>query len=136
MKRDAPDVYERTRLHLVESSAPARAAHCGALDDVADSLVSSSPTLPDSFEGVLIANELLDAMPVHQVVMRGDGLHEIYVDSVGGALKTREGPLSTSRLAHYFAALDITLEPGWRAEVNLAAIDWVRDAMRRLTRGF
>ena len=32
-----------------------------------------------SFEGVLIANELLDAFPVHQVVMREDGLREVYV---------------------------------------------------------
>ena len=38
---------------------------------------SSSDALPDSFEGVLVANELLDAMPVHQVVMRDDGLREI-----------------------------------------------------------
>jgi SAM-dependent MidA family methyltransferase len=28
------------------------------------------------------------------------------------------------------------LRPGWRAEVNLAAIDWIRLAARRLRRGF
>jgi SAM-dependent MidA family methyltransferase len=30
----------------------------------------------------------------------------------------------------------VTLEPGWRAEINLRALDWVRDAARRLRRGF
>ena len=50
------------------------------MGDEADRLVSSSDSLPPAFEGVLIANELLDALPIHQVVMREDGLREVYVD--------------------------------------------------------
>jgi SAM-dependent MidA family methyltransferase len=76
-----PALYDRTFLHLVEASAVARAAHQDTLGDAADRLASSSPTLPPSFEGVLVANELLDALPVHQVVMRVDGLREVYVES-------------------------------------------------------
>jgi SAM-dependent MidA family methyltransferase len=34
------------------------------------------------------------------------------------------------------ARLNITLEPHWRAEVNLRAVDWIRSAARRLRRGF
>jgi SAM-dependent MidA family methyltransferase len=136
MKRDAPETFGLTRLHLVEMSATARAMHLENLGEVADRLSSSSSTVPESFEGVLIANELLDAMPVHQVVMREDGLREVYVEAVGDTLVTREGPLSTSRLSEHFNGLGVTLESGWRAEVSLAAIDWVRDALRRLTRGF
>ena len=30
----------------------------------------------------------------------------------------------------------MTLEPGWRAEINLRAVDWIREAARRLRRGF
>jgi SAM-dependent MidA family methyltransferase len=40
------------------------------------------------------------------------------------------------RLQAYLDRLGVTLEPGWRAEINLRAIDWVRDAARRLARGF
>ena len=29
-----------------------------------------------------------------------------------------------------------TLEPGWRVEINLRAVEWMRAAARRLTRGF
>jgi SAM-dependent MidA family methyltransferase len=136
VRRDDPEVYERTRLHLVETGQAARAAQRDTLGDAADRLASSSASLPDSFQGVLVANELLDAMPVHQVVMRQGSLREVYVEAADGALRTREGPLSTSRLTEYFAALDVTLEDGWRAEVSLAAIDWVCEAARRLTRGF
>jgi SAM-dependent MidA family methyltransferase len=136
LKRDAPDTYAATRVHLVEASEAARATHPQTLAEVADRLASSSPVLPDSFEGVLIANELLDAMPVHQVVMREDGLREVYVENRGDDLGLCEGPLSTPRLAGYFAALGTVLEPGWRAEVSLAAVDWMREASRRLKRGF
>ena len=32
--------------------------------------------------------------------------------------------------------LGVSLEPGWRVEINLRAVEWVRDAARRLRRGF
>jgi SAM-dependent MidA family methyltransferase len=150
-KRRDPAFYESIRLHLVEASAEARRAHAGTLDDVPERLDSSGPRLPDSFEGVLIANELLDALPVHQVVMREDGLKEVLVAADVGppfqdrhrdgdphrvALHLTEGPLSTPALAEYLDRLGITLERGWRVEINLRAVDWIRDAARRLRRGF
>jgi SAM-dependent MidA family methyltransferase len=152
-RRRDPAFYETIHLHLVDASAEALRAQAETLGDVGDRLVSSA-TLPESFEGVLLANELLDAFPVHQVVMREDGLHEVYVDSATGSdtrltpvenpmtpvqnptLTLREGPLSTSALVEYLDRLGVTLEPGWRVEINLRAVDWIGDAARRLRRGF
>jgi SAM-dependent MidA family methyltransferase len=140
-----PSFYRAIRLHLVEASAAARSAQQSTLDDVGERLESSGPRLPDSFEGVLIANELLDAMPVHQVVMRDEGLREIYVttrhrdrghDSSGDMLHLVEGPLSTPALEDYLDRLGVALEPGWRAEINLHAVEWIREAARSLRRGF
>jgi SAM-dependent MidA family methyltransferase len=148
-RRRDPALYESINLHLVEASAAARAQHASTLGGVADRLVSSSRTLPDSFEGVLIANELLDAMPVHQVVMREDGLRETYIVAsrqspvtsdespiARDPLTLVEGPLSTPAVASYLDRLRVRLEPGWRVEINLRAVDWIRDAARRLRRGF
>jgi SAM-dependent MidA family methyltransferase len=141
-----PALYGRVALHLVEASDAARQAHRTMLGDVEDRLRSSSPTLPTSFEGVLVANELLDALPCHRVVMRADGLREIYVDVAPRGdergsrddihFVSREGPLSTPALSRYLAPLGVALEPGWFAEINLQAVDWVREAARRLRRGF
>jgi len=141
IRRVEPALYARLRLHLVETSAAARSAHRDVLGDVEETLVRSSPDLPDAVDGVLIANELLDAMPVHQVVMRREGLREVYVEAEQLAagdwrLGTTEGPLSSPALAEYLDALEITLEPGWLAEINLAAVEWIRSAARRLRRGF
>lgn len=140
-RRRDPGVYDRIRLHLVEASAHARAAARTTLGESADrlvSLVSSIDSLPSAFTGVLLANELLDALPVHQVVMRPEGLREVYVTSTSthAPLTTCEGPLSTPALADHLDRLSVRLEPGWRAEINLRAIDWLREAARRLSRGF
>ena len=136
LSRDHPSLYARTRLHLVEASPAARAAQPAALGPLVERVASTSASVPDAFDGVLVANELFDAMPVHQVVMRPGGLREVRVACVDGRLTTIEGPLSTEALAEYFDALDIVLEPGWRVEVNLAATQWIRDAARRMQRGF
>jgi SAM-dependent MidA family methyltransferase len=143
-RRSDPSFYNRLRLHLVEASPLARAAQTSTLAEVGERLTTSAGELPSSFEGAVLANELLDALPVHQVVMREDGLHEVYVHAVrqgggetsGDRLATREGPLSTPALADYLARLKIALEPGWRVEINLRATEWMREAVRRLRRGF
>jgi SAM-dependent MidA family methyltransferase len=141
IRRHDAAVYGRLRLHLVEISAAARAAQRDVLGEVAETLVSSSPDLPVAIEGVLIANELLDAFPVHQVVMRREGLREVYVDAERLAtgdwrLTTTEGVPSTPELEAYLTRLNVALEPGWRAEINLRAIEWMQSAARRLRRGF
>jgi SAM-dependent MidA family methyltransferase len=131
-----PAFYNRIRLHLVEVSATARTGQVRALGAEGERLASSSPDLPASFEGVLLANELLDALPVHQVVMRPDGLREVYVDASSGSLRTVEGPPSTPALEAYLDRLGVVIEPGWRGEINLQAVEWIRAAARSLSRGF
>jgi SAM-dependent MidA family methyltransferase len=136
MRARDPALFESVRVHLVEASAAARAEHRAMLGDASSRLVSSSEVLPEAFEGVLVANELLDAMPVHQVVQRDHELNEIYIDADGERLRVAEGPLSTPRIVEYLNRLDIRLEPGWRVEINLAAADWIGEVARRLRRGF
>jgi SAM-dependent MidA family methyltransferase len=141
MAANHPDVYAQTRLHLVETSDAARAAQSGTLGMAVDRLASSSDIVP-GFEGVLIANELLDAMPVHQVVMRAHGLREIFVDLARSGpdgsptLVVQEGAPSTPELAAYLSRAGVTLQPGARAEINLRAIEWVEAAASRMRRGF
>jgi SAM-dependent MidA family methyltransferase len=137
LERERPDVFRRARLHLVETSARAREAQRGTLGSHVSALASSAGALPCAFSGVLIATELLDALPAHQVVMRGGELREVYVTVDGsGAFALVEDSPSTPELDAYLHRAGAVLEDGWRAEINLAAIDWVREAARRLERGF
>ncbi len=136
LARDAPACAAAVRLHLVETSGAARAVQREVLGPHAAHLASSSAAMPQHIEGIVLANELLDALPVHGVVMGDDGLHERFVTERGGRLVERVGPISTEVLPHYFERLGIMLEPGWRAEVNLSALAWAARTMDRLARGF
>jgi SAM-dependent MidA family methyltransferase len=132
-----PEFYHAIRLHLVETSPRARAAHQETLASHAGKLAASSGRLPDDVHGVIYANELLDALPVHSVVMTEHGLRELYVDlAPDGRLIERAGRPSTDALERYLAANSVQLEPGWRAEINLAALAWMARACRALHRGF
>ena len=130
-----PACYQALRLTLVERSPAARAAQPAVLDGHADRLAASGAELPEQFRGILIANELLDALPVHSIVMTGAGLREVYVALRAGRFVETTAP-ATAAVREHVDRFDIRLEPGWRGEVSPAAVDWVRAVGQRLQRGF
>jgi SAM-dependent MidA family methyltransferase len=87
--------------------------------------------------GCLLSNELVDAFPVHRVVMENGTLREIYVGADReGRFAEVLGEPSDPRLFAYFEASDVVLEEGQKAEVNLRALDWMEHVSRILERGF
>jgi len=89
----------------------------------------------DLFEGVALANEFLDALPVHRVVQRADELRERYVDWRDERFVEIDGELSDQRLSDWFNAPDGALADGQRAEANLAMLDWLVTLGATLERG-
>lgn len=86
--------------------------------------------------GAVIANEVLDALPVHRVVGRPGGLRELFVGlDATGALAWAEGPPSTPALAERLASEGISLADGQVTEVCLEIDRWLSEATRRLARG-
>ena len=136
--RTHPELYDAIRLTLVERSPAARASHLNTLGPHAPKLRGSTETVPAHVRGIVFANELLDALPVHPIVMTDSGLTEVYVD-----LDPREEdrfveclmPPSAAVLAHV-ERFGIDLEPGWRAEISPDAVSWVEQAGRSLDGGF
>lgn len=87
--------------------------------------------------GIIFSNELLDAMPVHRVVVRNGKLMEQCVGlNENGEFAWLESEPSTERLNAYFTDLDVRLNEGQSAEVNLAAGDWLCRAAAKLDRGY
>jgi SAM-dependent MidA family methyltransferase len=90
----------------------------------------------DPIEGLVIANEVLDALPTHRVVVRDGVLREVLVGLDGdGGLVDVEGDPTSPALADRLAAEDVTLAEGQHGEICLAVDDWVRDAAEGLERG-
>jgi len=86
--------------------------------------------------GCLFSNELVDALPVHRVVMINGTLQEILVDFRDGRFADVVAPLSTCAITEYFSAQGITLCEGQHAEAGLEACDWITEIGRRLERGY
>jgi SAM-dependent MidA family methyltransferase len=126
-----PEFARVLDLTLVEAGAALR-AHVKAA--VPRARVQES--LPAKLTGCIFSNELLDALAVHRVVQREDGLREIYVGVDEDELREVEGPLSSPALAAFLERYGAPLEDGQFAEVNLAAVEWLEKVAAALERGF
>jgi SAM-dependent MidA family methyltransferase len=84
---------------------------------------------------VILSNELLDAFPVHVLEKHGETLYEIYVDVREGKLCETRGEISNEDVAAYLDHYKIPwriYEDGWRAEVNLDALHWIKQTAQLL----
>jgi SAM-dependent MidA family methyltransferase len=135
-ERHDPEFYSAIRLSLVEQSPAARAAQIDTLGPHASRLHHSATSLPGEVHGVIFSNELLDALPTHIVVMSENGLREVFVDVERDRFVERYEELSTPRIAEYLARAGAEMRVGWRAEVNLAAEEWLTNAANSLRKGF
>jgi SAM-dependent MidA family methyltransferase len=87
--------------------------------------------------GIYFSNELLDAFPVHRVVMSEGRFSEYYVDvDSGGNFVWSIGPMSTARLFEFVRAHSIELREGQTIEINFAIDEWLRTVAAKLERGF
>ena len=143
----ALDILEATRSSLAalhraiaytfaEQSAQARKRIREKFQDSDEvRFADASPYPPAGFEGVVLAHEFLDALPVHALIQKERHLQERYVAQRGEGLLFCEGPPSDERLRDWFSDLEIQLSRGQMAEVNLCAFDWVNEVARRMERG-
>jgi SAM-dependent MidA family methyltransferase len=89
----------------------------------------------EAWSGVVVANELLDSLPVHRVRVTDDGLKELYVaPAEEGGFQWQEGPLTDPRLAERLGD-PADLPEGMETEVGLEGPAWVAQAAERLERG-
>jgi SAM-dependent MidA family methyltransferase len=88
--------------------------------------------MPRRFRGVVIANEVLDAMPVHAVAWTAEGIMERGVAFEGEALVWRERPASGELLAR---AQAIAVEPRYESEIGLVGQAWMRSLGESLEEG-
>lgn len=136
--RELPNFYSALRYFAVERSEARRERQRDTLGrHLADGRAMPAAQLPSDIRaGCIFSNELLDAFPVHRVCLEGGALHEVHVAFDGQRLTEELGPLTTPEIEIYFREQRIALREGQQAEVNLDACEWIRDAGRKLGRGF
>lgn len=78
---------------------------------------------PRGYRGVVIANELLDAMPVKRLVNSSTGFREQVVGLNGDELMMADRPLGSPEVERRLAAFE--LGDGYQTEINCSAEAWV-----------
>jgi len=92
--------------------------------------------LPENFVGVILANEVCDAMPVHCLHFSNGHVYERYIEYQAGQFQWCNGPLSNTDLAsHAEIVKGIVDNNDTISEVNLAAKAWLSSLADNLTRG-
>jgi SAM-dependent MidA family methyltransferase len=94
--------------------------------------------LPQDFEGVMVANEVLDALPVERFVRHKAEVLQSCVAVQSQDFVWKTSPASerlSSAVANIEADLAEALADGYTSEVSLAAPLWISDLAKSLKRG-
>lgn len=91
---------------------------------------------PDKpFNGIILANEVLDAMPVHRFMQTDEGLMESYITfNAQQELVESFKPCKHERLIKYVAN-NLQLQPPYLSEANLFIDDWLSAIAQILHKG-
>jgi SAM-dependent MidA family methyltransferase len=128
------DEVEPDRVAAVRAAVAAAAVATAAVETDGEVVVEPDDGRP--IDGLVVANEVLDALPTHRVVRRGDRLREVLVDAgPDGGLVDCEAEPTTTALAERLAGESIELGDGQHAEICLAVDAWIARAAAGLARG-
>lgn len=134
--RLSPAFAAALRYHIIERSAFLRAVQQAELLDLVSQVDWVHPDAGTGWDaGCVLANEVVDAFPVHRVRIRGGLAEELYVGRAADRYLELPGPLSGSELGAHLAEGETRPGDGAVVEVNLAARGWAQDVARRLERG-
>jgi len=123
------------RYLILETSAELKARQTALLQKELPQLTACIEwlnELPASFTGFAFGNEVLDAMPVHVIRTRADGVDELGVGFDDEKFGWNARPAQGAVLA---AARALNLPPDYTTEIGLAAQAFVRTLAARIERG-
>lgn len=120
------DLRERQE-HLLKREVPEYLDRCQWLDE-----------LPQDHTGVVIANEVLDALPVERFVRRASGVHQICVglaDDKFIFVEQLAPEILLNAVEKIEADLGHKLAIDYVSDISLGAVGWAGDIAALLTRG-
>lgn len=135
-QRESPPFFSRLKYIIIEKSPALRERQRERLNSSFPNQVRWENEIPDRLVGLLFSNELLDAMPVHRLRVEQQSVQEIYVDWKGDRFVETLGPPSTPRLLDYLKKIEVQFDRPTEIEINLQAVDWMRQVGQSLARGY
>ena len=122
---------------IVEVSSALRARQQARLADLGDRVQWVQPREPTPpAAGCVLANEVVDALPVHRLRVVNGRVREIYVGLAADRYLELLGPVSRPELESRLRDAGVQPPEGSTLEINLAAREWLREASNRLKSGY
>ncbi len=129
------------RYHILEVSADLRARQQALIREQLPQQVDRVQwldALPDNFVGVIVANEVLDALPVQRFCIQQDAVHALGVIGTAQGLAWATQPASESlrsvvNVLHQ--ATGVALPEGYCSEINLQLPQWIASLAMAMQRG-
>ncbi len=131
LEEEAPELARVLTYQAVEAGR----GHREALEAAGIPVVETVEGLDDAVTGLVIGNEVLDALPVHLVRWEEGRLRERYVTLAGEDFTWTTGEPSTPALAEALGALGVTLEEGQEVTVGLEAPELLAEVLEHLELG-
>ena len=129
------------RYRILDVSADLRERQRATLADAVPQLldrVEWLDRLPEDFTGVVLANEVLDALPVERFVVRGGAVNALGVTTQLGRLEWSEAR-APAALADAVRSVErdtgVTWPDGYASEINLGLADWLAALAASVRRG-
>jgi len=90
------------------------------------------------FTGIILGNEVLDAMPVHRLIKQNNILHELCVSNADDGFGWEAIPLNSQLKQHVdirLSKISSELPDGYVTEINLQINPWLNSLANLLTQG-
>jgi len=136
LAEEAPDLYRWVRYRLVDISPAQRRRQEKTLERHRERVDWCDLEDAAGFKGCFLSNELVDAFPVHRIRVHEGRLEELFVVLKDGELAEEFRQPSVHALQAHFDWLGISSAEGNLAEVNLAAVHWMKKVAGLLEKGF
>jgi len=133
VRQASPAAFSRLQYVIVEKSPRLMQRQQAALSDWP---VRWADRIPRGITGVVLSNELIDAFPVHRLRVDAGRLQEMWVDWREDGFQPVWMAPSSPQLLPHLQQLGVSLDRPMEMEVNLQALDWMREVAAALTQGF
>ena len=128
-----------TAYYIIEASADLRQRQENTMKEQAPHLINKViwlESLPEEFIGVVLANEVCDAMPVHCLHFSNGNVTERYVENNGRRLDWCEDIVSKQELLDDSATIQTIIgSSNVISEINIAAKAWLASVANSLKQG-
>ncbi|MFQ3589459.1 MAG: SAM-dependent methyltransferase, partial [Chloracidobacterium sp.] len=139
LQTSEPSCFRQLRYVICESSAAMRAEQAARLAGISAQVAwSELEALADRpITGLLLSNELVDALPVHRLTYRDGQCLEAFVTVSNKRLQLIwETPTQPEAFADYMTKGALALTQDTQYEVALDAVAWLEKAAAALARGY